>query len=347
MTNASPSFTLGQISELLKLDCKGDANLKITGIAPLASAATGQLSFLANPRYLKDLRNTTASAVIVAPTMVEHCSASVLVSVNPYLSYAQASSLFSVADAYESGIHPSAVIDKSAQVSPSACIGANAVIGRDVQVGEKAVVGAGCVIGDDSSIGDHCLLYANVTVYHGVKIGQKVILHSGSVIGSDGFGFAPAGRDIKPGERSWVKIHQLGGVIIGDNVEIGANSAVDRGALDDTVIGNGVIIDNQVQIAHNVSIGDNTAIAGCSAIAGSARIGRNCTIAGRVSILGHLTIADGTHITNNTVINKSIVEPGSYSSGTIMQKTSNWRKNAVRFSQLNDIYRRLVKLEKN
>lgn len=347
MNNASPEYTLGHISERLNLSCQGDANITITGLATLASAKAGQLSFLANPRYLSDLRNTSASAVIVAANMAEFCPASYLISPTPYLSYAQVSSLFATSTARRPGIHATAVVDPSARVSLSAEVGANAVIGAGVQIGDGTIVGAGCVVGDHSVVGDNCLLYANVSIYHGVKIGDRVILHSGSVIGSDGFGFAPAGKDRSATGKNWIKIHQLGGVILGDDVEIGANSAIDRGALDDTVLGNGVIIDNLVQIAHNVVIGNNTAIAGCSAIAGSSKIGNDCTIAGRVSILGHLTIADGTHITNNAVINKSIADGGSYSSGSIMQKTEIWRKNAVRFSRLDDMYRRLVKLEKN
>jgi UDP-3-O-[3-hydroxymyristoyl] glucosamine N-acyltransferase len=330
MNNASPEFTLGYISERLKLICRGDANITITGIATLASASVGQLSFLANPRYLNDLRNTSASAVIVASNMAEFCPANCLLSPNPYLSYAQASSLFATANSPRPGIHATAVVDSSARISSSAQVGANAVIGAGVRIGDETIVGAGCVIGDNSLVGNNCLLYANVSVYHGVKIGDRVILHSGSVIGSDGFGFAPAGKERSATGKNWIKIHQLGGVVVGDDVEIGANSA----------------IDNLVQIAHNVVIGNNTAIAGCTAIAGSSKIGSHCTIAGRVSILGHLTIADGTHITNNAVINKSIADGGSYSSGSIMQKTEVWRKNAVRFSQLNDMYRRLVQLEK-
>ena len=347
MNYASPEFTLGSISERLKLSCQGDANITITGIATLASANTGDLSFLANPRYLNDLRNTSASAVIVAANMAEFCPANYLVSPNPYLSYAQASSFFAPGSVCRPGIHASAVIDSSARISSSAQVGANVVIGAGVHIGDETIVGAGCVIGDNSLLGDNCLLYGNVSIYHGVTIGDRVTLHSGTVIGGDGFGFAPAGKERAATGKQWIKIHQLGGVVLGDDVEIGANSAIDRGALDDTVIGNGVIIDNLVQIAHNVIIGNNTAIAGCSAIAGSSKIGKDCTIAGRVSILGHLTIADGTHITNNTVVNKSIDDGGSYSSGSAMQKTAIWRKNAVRFSQLNDMYKRLVRLEKN
>ena len=206
-------------------------------------------------------------------------------------------------------------------------------------MGDNVVIGAGCAIGNDTVIGSATRLYANVTLYHGVTIGSETILHSGCVIGADGFGFAPT-------SDGWVKIHQLGGVIIGDRVEIGACSTVDRGALDDTVIADGVIIDNQVQIAHNVRVGENTAIAGCTGIAGSTVIGRNCTIAGAVCIAGHLTIADGVHISAVTFINKSISEAGSYSSGTLAAPTSVWKRNAIRFGQLDRMASRLTAVEK-
>jgi len=343
MSTAAPVYTLGQISALLELSCQGDADTEISGLATLASATKGQLSFLANAHYQTDLLSTSASAVIVTPAMAELCPSNVLLSANPYLSYAQASALFSLAPKSAQGIHSSAVVSASADISPSASVAANVVIGDGVTIDENSHIGPGTVIGDGVHIGANCLLHANVSIYQGVTIGARVILHSGVVLGSDGFGYAPGS-----GSPRWHKIHQLGAVRIGNDVEIGANTVVDRGALDDTVIGNGVIIDNLVQIAHNVVIGDNTAIAGCTAIAGSSKIGSGCTIAGRASILGHLSIADGCHITTNSLVSKSIDKPGSYSSGTAgVEPTKAWRKNAVRFSKLNEIYQRLLKLEKN
>jgi len=324
------------------LTCQGDADTKIVGLAALASATTGQLSFLANAHYQDDLLNTSASAVILTPAMAELCPSNALLSANPYLSYAQASALFSLAPKFAQGVHRSAVVSASANISPSACVDANAVIADGVTIASNSYIGPGAVIGDGVQIGEDCVLQANVSIYQGVTVGDRVILHSGVVVGSDGFGYAPS-----TGSKRWHKIHQLGAVRIGNDVEIGANTVVDRGALDDTVIGNGVIIDNLVQIAHNVVIGDNTAIAGCSAIAGSTKIGSNCTIAGRASILGHLSIADGCHITTNSLVSKSIDRPGSYSSGTAgVEPTKAWRKNAVRFSKLNEIYQRLLRLEK-
>lgn len=346
MNNVSSVYTLGQISKLLHLTCQGDTETKITGIATLASASQGQLGFLANSAYQSDLQNTSATAVIVVADMVELCPCACLISPDPYLSYAQASALFRVDASKQSGVHPSAVVSPLAKLSPSAFVAANAVIGDGAKIGDNSIIGPGCVIGENSTLGSDCLLHANVSVYHDVEIGDRVILHSGSVVGSDGFGYAPSGKGHES-STNWTKIHQLGGVVIGNDVEIGANTAIDRGALDNTVIGNGVIIDNLVQIAHNVIIGDNCAIAGCTGIAGSSKIGRNCTIAGRASILGHLSIADGVHITTNSLVSKSIHEPGSYSSGTGgVEKTRQWRKNVVRLSQLNSMYRRLLKLEK-
>ena len=312
-------------------------------MATLASATAGQLSFLANVHYQADLLTTSASAVIVTSAMAKLCPGNALISKNPYLSYAQASALFSPPLTSYPGIHRSAIVSSSASISTSASVAANAVIGDGVRIGDNSHIGPGSVIGDGVQIAQDCLLKGNVSIYHGVTIGARVILHSGVVLGSDGFGYAPGA-----GSKRWHKIHQLGGVRIGDDVEIGANTVIDRGALDDTIIGNGVIIDNLVQIAHNVVIGDNTAIAGCTAIAGSCKIGNNCTIAGRASILGHLSIADGCHITTNSLVSKSIDKPGSYSSGTAgVEPTTQWRKNAVRFSKLNEMYQRLLKLEKN
>jgi UDP-3-O-[3-hydroxymyristoyl] glucosamine N-acyltransferase len=333
------SYTLTEIAQRLQLKCVGDSSLHIVGLATLASASKGQMSFLANPRYQKELLNTSATAVIVSEQMADDCPVAALISPNPYLSYAQATELFSIQSSSCSGVHASAVVSGTAQVSSSASIGPHCVIGERAVIGENTVLGAGTFIGDDSVIGANGLLHANVTVYHGVAMGCSAVIHSGTVVGSDGFGFAPHAN-------GWQKIQQLGGVTIGDNVELGANTTIDRGSLDDTLIGNNVIIDNQVQVAHNVQIGDGTAIAGCTAIAGSTRIGKRCTIAGGVGIVGHITLVDGVHITAHTLVTKSITEKGSYSSGTPMQETKQWHKSAVRFTQLNKIAKQLGQLLK-
>ncbi|MEE8059918.1 MAG: UDP-3-O-(3-hydroxymyristoyl)glucosamine N-acyltransferase [Pseudomonadales bacterium] len=340
---AKPNYTLGQLAELLDAECVGDAEVVISGLATLASAGEGRLSFLANLRYQKALATTSASAVIVSPEMVDVCPVHCLVSLNPYLTYAKASQLFAVRQGKGAGIHPTAVVSQTACVDASATIGPHASIGDNGVIGANTVIGPGCVIGDDSSVGKDCLLHANVSIYHGVNMGDRAIIHSAVVIGSDGFGFAPSPDKKKGG---WLKIAQLGGVTIGDDVEIGAGTTIDRGALDDTVIGDRVILDNQVQIAHNVELGDNTGIAGCSAIAGSTKIGKNCTIAGAVGIIGHLTITDNVHITVRSLVTKSINKSGSYSSGTPMQETRTWKKNAVRFSQLDALVKRVAELEK-
>ena len=260
---------------------------------------------------------------------------------NPYLGYARLTALFDRVPVAPAGIHPSAVVAPSATVAPSAAIGANAVVEANAEVGAGTQVGAGCYIGRDTIVGADTRLYAGVCLYHGVSLGKDCIVHSGAVIGADGFGIVPGG----PETPGWVKIHQLGGVDIGDDVEIGANTTIDRGALDNTVIEAGVRLDNQVHIAHNVRIGRNTAIAGCVGIAGSTTVGANCTIAGAAGIIGHLQIADNVHITAMTLVTKSIKKPGSYSSGTPLAATREWRKNAVRFGQLEKTAVRLKRLE--
>jgi UDP-3-O-[3-hydroxymyristoyl] glucosamine N-acyltransferase len=329
---------LGQLAALLDAELHGNENLSITGLNTLQNAKSGELAFLANPNYQKYLASTQASAVILKPDMAKGFDGNKLILNNPYLGYAKLTALF-LNTSPSQGLHPSSVIHPEATVASDASIGANSVIEAGCEIGAGAVIGAGCYVGENSIIGERTHLYANVTIYHEVTIGSDSILHSSSVIGADGFGFAPdAGR--------WVKIHQLGGVVIGDRVEVGAGTTIDRGALDDTVIGDGVILDNQVQIAHNVRIGENSAIAGCTAVAGSTTIGRNCTISGGCCIVGHLTLVDKVHVTAMTLVTKSIRQPGAYSSGTPMSESSVWRKNAVRFGQLNTMAGRLKVLEK-
>lgn len=340
----SKQYTLATLAQRLAVDYVGDADRIIDGLSTLASAGPSQLAFLANSKYQSQLSDTRAGAVIINPALQSECQCDCLLSPTPYETYARASQLF-VADAGQTaGIHPTAVIGQGCQIDSTANIAANVVIGERVVIAAGCMLGPGTVIGDDCQLGKHCLLHANVTLYSDIILGDRCTLHSMAVIGSDGFGFAPAAD---PSQGAWVKIAQLGGVRIGDNVEIGAGTTIDRGALDNTVIGNSVIIDNQVQIAHNVVIGDNTGIAGCTAIAGSSTIGANCTIAGGVGVVGHLQIVDNVHVTAMTLVTKSIKKPGSYSAGTGMQDTATWRKNAVRFSQLDKTLRRLSKSDKN
>lgn len=315
--------------------------LPISGLASLQTAEAGQLSFLSKPAFAKYLDSSKAAAVIVGSALQTTATLPLLRVKNPYLAYAQVSALFDNKPVCAAGIHPSAVVDSSAAVATTASIAANVVIEANVVIGEHSVVESGSVIGALTTIGEHCHIHRNVTICHAISIGDRVTIHSGAVIGADGFGFAP-----KPG--GWQKIHQLGTVRIGSDVDIGANTTVDRGALGDTVIEDGVIIDNLVMIAHNVHVGKNTAIAGCAGIAGSTRVGANCTIAGRAGLAGHLVIADNVHITAMSLVTNSISEAGSYSGGTGgVSPSGEWRRNAVRFNQLDAIAKRLKVLEKN
>lgn len=343
-------YTLVDIAERFSLKLSGcsvgDASqCRIYGIATLAAADKQHISFFSNATYRSQLQQTQAAAVILRADAAADCAVPCLISENPYLDYARVSSLFAVQRADDVGVHATAVIDPSACIASTASIGAHCVVAADVVIGESVVLGAGCSVGRASVIGDRSLLHARVTIYHGVNIGTDAVIHSGVVIGSDGFGFAPNFSAESAG--GWQKIHQLGGVVIGNHVEIGANTCIDRGALDDTVIEDGVIIDNLVQIAHNVKIGKYTAIAACTGIAGSTEIGQHCTIAGAVGIVGHLRIADRVHITAKSLVTGSITESGSYSSGTALTKTAAWRKSAVRFLQLESLFQRVRTLEKH
>ena len=331
-------YTLSDIATFLSAEFVGNADYKLSSVSTLQSASSTQLSFIANNRYQKYLRTTQAGAVILSPADLESYSGNAILVDDPYLAYAKISHLFSSAQKLSQEIspsayvHPTAVVGKTASVAAGAHIGPNCIIGDSVTVGANSVVGAG------SSVADNTVINANVTIYHNVKIGANCLIHSGVVLGADGFGFAKDGDD-------WVKIAQLGGVSIGDNVEIGAGTTIDRGALDDTVIEDGVILDNQIQIAHNVTIGKNSALAACTAVAGSTKIGAQCTIAGACGITGHLTIADGSHITAMSLITKSILKPGVYSSGTGMLPNKMWKKNVVRFRQLDQMARRIKSIE--
>ncbi|MCW8194281.1 UDP-3-O-(3-hydroxymyristoyl)glucosamine N-acyltransferase [Proteobacteria bacterium 005FR1] len=316
----------------------GDPDTLITGIATLQDAHAGQIAFLANPKYRKYLSSTLASAVILAPDQAEDFSGNALVIANPYHAYARLTALFARKPTKHRGIHPSAVIAESVILGQNVSVGPLVTIEENVEIGDGTVIGAGCFIGEESRIGADSLIHPNVTVSHGTRVGARAIFHSGVVIGGDGFGFAPH-------ESGWTKIHHLANVTIGDDVELGAGTCVDRGALSDTVIASGVKIDNMVQVAHGVKIGENTVIAGCTAIAGSTEIGANCVIAGGVGIVGHITIAEKVTITAMSLVSKSITEPGSYSSGTPITSTREWRKLAVRFGQLDEINRRLKTLE--
>jgi UDP-3-O-[3-hydroxymyristoyl] glucosamine N-acyltransferase len=333
-------FSLRQLAAELGARLRGDGNVRISALATLQRAGEGDLSFLASPRYRKYLASTNASAVILAEADAPAAPVAVLVSDNPYLCYARAAQLLYPQPRIRPGIHPGAVIDGTAQIAPGAQIAAHCVIGPGVRIATDTMIGPGCVIGDGVHIGAGSRLVARVTVLGQAHIGERVIIHPGAVIGADGFGLA---RD----RQRWEKIPQVGSVRVGDDVEIGANTTIDRGALDDTVIGAGVKIDNQVQVGHNVRIGAHTAIAGCVGISGSAVIGSHCTLAGGVGIVGHLEITDHVHVTGMSMVTHSILRPGTYSAGTPLMDNRGWKRNAVRFKQLDDLARRISEVEKD
>jgi len=333
------TITLGQLAEFLGATLRGPADKQITGLATLQEAGPDQVSFLANPQYRKFLATTQAAAVLLKPTDAEGYAADALLVPEPYLAYARISHLFDPKPKAAVGVHPTAVVAADAFVDPAASVGAYAVIESGAHIAAGVTIGAHCFIGARSVIGEGGWLAPRVTLYHDVLIGQRVVIQSGAVLGGEGFGFANE-------KGVWQKIAQIGGVTIGDDVEIGVNTAIDRGAMDDTRIGNGVKLDNQIQIAHNVQIGDHTAMAACVGISGSAKIGKHCMLAGGVGLVGHIEICDGVFVTGMTMVTRSITEPGSYSSGTAMQPAAEWRKSAARMRHLDDMARRLQHLEK-
>ena len=338
MSNAR-QYTLGALAGLLDARLIGDENCVIDGLATLKLGAPGKLCFLSNPAYIGQLADCRASAVILEQKFVASCPVNKLVSASPYVSFAKASQLFDSAPDVIPGVHPSASIHESVQLSENCSIGANAVVAAGVRLGKESIIGAGCVVGENCTLGEHCRLYANATLYHGVRLGNRVLIHAGAVVGADGFGFA------FDGTKS-VKINQLGAVEIGDDVEIGAGTTIDRGALDDTIIEQGVKIDNQVQIGHNCVIGAHTVICGCSAIAGSTTVGSYCVLGGGSGVVGHIQIADRVRIAARTLVSQSISESGDYASGTGFMKSALWRRNAVRFSKLDEMAKRISRLEK-
>jgi len=344
MENTAQRYSLTEIAQVIDADilhCPDPDKTFLESLASLDTAQPGQLTFLSNPKFAGRVASSKAGAIIVSEKFADNSPVPLLKVVNPYFAYAQVSGLFSTSPSTQ-GVHPSAVVDESAQLGEGVSIGPNAVVAAGAVIGDGSCIGAGSVIEQGAVLGKGCQLAAKVVLNHYCVLGDRVLLHSGVIIGADGFGFAP-----NPKQGGWQKIHQLGRVLIGSDVEIGANTTVDRGAIDDTEIADGVIIDNQVQIAHNVKIGQNTAIAACTGIAGSTQIGANCTIAGAVGIVGHLTITDNVHVTAMSLVTGSIFEPGSYSGGTGISSTKEWKKNAVRFGQLDSIAKRLRELEKN
>lgn len=334
-------YTLGELAAKTgsSLNNESHADLVITAIAPVQSAESGHISFIANPKYKKHLDGCQASAMILHQQLADEFQGAALISHNPYATYARIAALFSPDYMPAAQIHPRAIVDDNVVIGEGCYIGPNTVIEAGSVIGNNCYIAAGVYIGRHSHVGNGSRLNANVSIYSGCTIGERAIIHSGAVIGADGFGFA---QD----QGEWIKVPQTGGVLIGNDVEIGASTTIDRGAIENTIISDGVKLDNQIQIAHNVKIGAHTAIAGCSGVAGSTIIGKHCTIAGMCTIVGHIELADDVHVTAMSLITKSINKAGSYSSGTGFEETANWRKNSVRFRQLDSISRRLQQLEK-
>ena len=326
----------GQINAELH---NGDPDSALQAVATLQNAGPGELAFLANRNYRRYLAQTRATAVILAPEYADQCPVAALVSGNPYACYARAAALLYPPPPARQGIHPSAVLADDCRVDASAWIGPHCVIEQGVEIGPGVQLAAGCYIGTGSHIGANSRLAAGVRVCHGVTIGLRASIAPGVVIGSDGFGLA---ND----NGQWLHVPQLGGVRIGDDVDIGANTTIDRGALEDTVLEDGVRLDNQIQVAHNVFIGAHTAIAGCVGISGSARIGRHCLIGGGVGIVGHLEIADHVVITGMTMVTRSITKAGVYSSGVPHQDNESWNRNYARLRHLDRLARRVQALER-
>ncbi|MFT5082939.1 MAG: UDP-3-O-[3-hydroxymyristoyl] glucosamine N-acyltransferase [Lentisphaeria bacterium] len=339
------TVTLGELAALLHAQLIGDSLAPVQGIASLADAGQSDITFLSSSSHEQFLSSTKALAVILREESAEKFAGNALIVDDPYLAYATLSSVFDPRKRQRPSVHPTAVIASTAKISASASIGAHCCVGEYVNVGDACEIYPGVVIGDYSTIGEGSLVHANVSIYHNVNIGKHAIIHSATVIGSDGFGFAPDKSNAT--KYRWKKIHQIGGVLIGDHVEIGSGTTIDRGALRNTVIGDGVIIDNQVHIAHNVEIGENSAIAGCVGIAGSTVIGSSCTFGGGVLVNGHIHIADNSHFNGGTIVTKSNAESGQFASGMPQLDVKKWRKAVVRFSQLDDIVSRLKRLEKN
>lgn len=331
-------LSLRDIAAAVGADIRGDTSLYVDRVATLADASEGAITFFANRRYRKFLRETRATAVFVRRDDVESCATIALIVDDPYLAYAKTAALLNPAPDPVPGIATTAVVHPTAIVAADATIEDYAVIGCRCVVGARAVIGSHCILAEDVMIGNGTRLSARVWVGARVRIGLRGLIHPGVVIGSDGFGFA--------GEKGrWVKVPQLGTVVIGDDVEIGANTTIDRGALRDTLVGNGVKLDNLIQIAHNVTIGDDSAIAACVGISGSTEIGKRCAIGGGVGILGHLSITDDVRITPTSLVTRSITKPGTYSSGVPLQESARWQRNFVRFKQLDRMSMRLHRLE--
>ncbi len=330
--------SLGELATEFGCDLVGDPEIRVDRVATLTNATAESIGFLANSAYRNQLRSTKAAAVVLAEADAGDCPAAALISDDPYATYARIAGRLHPPASHAAGIHPTAVIADSAKISGSAHVSANVVIGEDCVIADAVYIAAGCVLGKRCSVGRDSQVLINATLVEDVRIGERTIIHPNAVIGSDGFGHA---RD----DSGWIKIPQIGGVVIGNDVEIGANTAVDRGAIDDTVIEDGVRLDNLVQIGHNARIGAHTAMIGPSAIAGSATVGKRCMISGLAGVTGHVTVCDDVVITAQALITKDIREPGVYSATFGAEKDKDWKRMVVRFRRLEALEKRVAELE--
>ncbi len=333
------SLTLGELSEAIGARHLGHRAVGFPGFAARGGAQSGELSFLSNSKYRKQLADTRASAVILHQSDAGDCPVAALVCDDAYLGYAKAARLMHPPEPLAPGIHPSAVVDPAAQVHESAWVGANAVVEADAQIGERVYIGPGSVVERDCHIGADTRIESNVTLVRGCRIGRRVLIHAGAVIGSAGFGFA---RE----NNNWLRIPQVGRVCIGDDVEVGSNTTVDRGALGDTVIADGAILDNLVQIGHNVQVGERTAIVACSGISGSTHIGADCILGGQVGVAGHLVIEDGVTLLAGSKVTGNLSGPGRYGGVLPVDKDPGWRRNVSRVRHLDELWKRVAVLEK-
>ena len=331
--------TLGQLATRFGCELHGDPNLVVNRVGTLPNAATDAITFLANSQYRAQLKHTRAAAVILAPRDREACPVASLVHAEPYLIYARIATVLHPHASAVGGVHASAVVAAGARVAASAQVDAHAVVGSDSVVGDGAVIGAGTVLGSNVVVGNGTRLGPRVTVLDGVRIGARCIVHPGAVIGADGFGFAPD-------HGAWHKIPQLGGVVIGDDVEVGANTTIDRGTIEDTVIEDGVKLDNLVQIAHNVRLGAHTIMAAMSGVAGSTKVGKRCMIGGGVVMINQLTICDDVLFTFRSIVTRSVDVPGTYSGHLPAEEAGKWRKSAARFRKLDQMAERLGRAER-
>lgn len=333
------SSTLGDLAARLGCELVGDPDTEVSTVATLGNAGPGAIAFLANPAYRSQLSKTAASAVILSRDDLPDCPTDALIGDDPYLLYARVASMLYPRRAPTPGIHPTAVVDDSAKVHPDAQLAALTFVGERSEIGAGVFVGPGTVIGDDCAVGSGSHLAANVSLIEDVTIGERAIVHAGVVLGADGFGH-------KVTDTGWLKVPQVGGVRIGDDVEIGANTCVDRGAIDDTVIEDGVRLDNHIQIAHNCRIGAHTVIAAQAGVSGSTRIGRRCIIAGQVGFVGHISVCDDVVITGGAVVTKSITQPGMYSGSFPAEQDRDWKQRVVQLRRLDTVAKRLADLEK-